>query len=208
MSTVSDHMRQHFPSCDPQQLLQQPRTSHFSTERATVLKPPTLLIGFAACAIAGFAAPAFPQDCHSDAQKSLPIDVEGSSTPDRIPDDVAYAHFVLEGAIPSRATPAEIARQKTLLAHVGLNAQDTSAAVTALKGVKEELDAIAAQAAAPSKTPLPDKNRLLELNAQRLRVLSGARSALLAALSVRGRAAVESYVRTSIKPQITIFANR
>lgn len=154
------------------------------------------------------AVPASSQQRRLDRPDALPIRVRGAETPARIPDHLAYAHFVLEAAISRSAPPSEISRRDALLARVELSSRDRRALVSALEGVKERLDALASLTAACGATPLPDAKRLRNLNVRREKVLDAARRRVRAALSPGGLGALDAYLNATVKPQITVFANR
>src|SRR5262245_38830876 len=75
----------------------------------------------------------------------LPLLVDGAQTPDLVPDDVAYRHFILLTAVSATATANDVARRDAFLARVGLSPADRTAYLGTLSQVKDQLADIEAQ---------------------------------------------------------------
>ena len=135
----------------------------------------------------------------------LPLAVDGAKTPERIPDHVAYRHFLMAAAEARDASPERLADRDARLARVGLSQRDTRSLVTALKTVREELNAVAAERlalgrAAPAAQAAALKQREDD-------VMDGARARVRTFLSPEGRQRLERYLREQVKPHIVIYGD-
>jgi hypothetical protein len=63
---------------------------------------------------------------------TLSIVVDGSKTPDQIPDDLAYRHFILAVAEHQSPTKDAVERREARLSPIGFSKQDHDACVLAL----------------------------------------------------------------------------
>ena len=70
---------------------------------------------------------------------NLPLAVDGRKNPERVPDRIAYNHFIGFNAESASPTPNEMQRRNTSLARVGLSPDDHRVLVEILKGVRDEL---------------------------------------------------------------------
>lgn len=152
------------------------------------------------------AAMSLGQQQHShQSDHSLPIAATGSDAPESIPDDLAYAHFVLALALPERPTLQETLRRDSLLAQVELATDDRAAFVEALKGVREQLDFLAREASRLSGEPPSSTTRLESLRLRRTRLLSETQGRLASRLSEGGRARLDKYIKQQVKPRIVVY---
>jgi hypothetical protein len=130
-----------------------------------------------------------------------PGTIDGSKTPELIPDDVAYRLVLLGIAEPENATPAQQARFRAKIASAKLDVDDTQALVVILAAFQKELDALNEQSKQIRlRTPIPmggtpAYQQLAELSKQRLSVVAEAMGALPARLSPAGAAQFEAYVK-------------
>ena len=153
------------------------------------------------------ACPAWSQDQHF--HSSLPIVVNGADAPEKIPDHLAYAHFILSIAKPERPSPGDEARRAVTLGRLRLSSLDVAALDAALRGVHEQLDFIeretnrlsGAQAAASRLA------KLTNLRLQRTRVFDETTAQLTEKLSPEGLAKLDAYVKTYVKPRIIIYGD-
>lgn len=84
-----------------------------------------------------FAALAVPlslsaQQDHSQHVAQLPILVDGKKTPELIPDELAYTHFILTVAEHTSPTPEEVRRRDSRVLPIRLSKQDSDSLVNAL----------------------------------------------------------------------------
>jgi hypothetical protein len=131
--------------------------------------------------------------------------IDGSQTPELVPNDTAYRHFILAAAVPSLATQGEISRRDGYLRLVGLTPVDTAAVVAALATVREEVEEIKGEQVRHTDGSVESRQNLSELTRQRAAVLNAARLRLHSGLSADGRAKVDDFVRGRIKPRIKIY---
>lgn len=147
-----------------------------------------LLIGMVAFAAA--------QD-HSN-HLNLPIIADGSKNPEKIPDQVAYLLFVLQASEYHQPNKQEMDRRRALFLRLNLSQQDQNAMLSALDGVREQLDtldwsgAVSASGAAARDAAFS-------------RVLSAALLRLRASLSQDGSAKLDRFVQKHVKSHIVMF---
>jgi hypothetical protein len=145
---------------------------------------------------------------HSSMDHSkLAVVVSGATTPDLIPDDLAYAHFISGLAIPEKPSPQDIGLRDALLSPVGLSTQDTAAFIGALRGVRTQLDFLARETQRLSATPEVSHARLIDLKLHRTRALSEAHSRVLRTLSRDGRQRLAAFIKAEVKPRITVYGD-
>ncbi len=132
----------------------------------------------------------------------LPVLVDGSKTPDQIPDDLAYHHFILSVAEHQKPAQIELTRRETRLRSVGLSAEDHARAISALAGLREKLDAIES-ARAENATAL-DSAVANALRAQEDAAIAGVRAAL-SRMSPDGQSKLHDYMTTHVKRCIRIY---
>jgi hypothetical protein len=138
-----------------------------------------------------------------DGLRSLPIAVDGAKTPERIPDAMAYAHFLAAIAEPLNASPERARRRASMIARIGLTAADSSAIVGALAGVREQVNVIHE---ARSSTNPPTSNELAS-QTQEERILIEARERVYRALSSDGVKRLDRFVREHVKTRIVIYGS-
>ena len=134
--------------------------------------------------------------------------VDGAITPEQIPDDVAYSHFIRAAAISSKPTRAEVSRRDGFLALVGLTADDRRALVTSLAGVGDQLNRIARQKqqlAPDSLLSVQGLAPLVKLRAEEEAVLASARARLDLSLSFVGYEQLDRHIQHRIKSRIKVY---
>ena len=139
---------------------------------------------------------------HPDALGSLPLAIDGAKVPERIPDALAYAHFLSAVAEHERASADRLRRRSSMIARVGLSTSDATALVVALTSVREQLDLIHA---GRSSAERPTSATLASLQAQEESVLADARERAQRALSPIGLERLDRFVREQVKPRIKVY---
>lgn len=139
----------------------------------------------------------------------LTVHVDGSRTPDRIPDDLAYEHFILAVSEHQSPSPIESRRREAQLNPIGLSSADHDAFLFALSGVREELDAIQTARDAVSLTPGDSaaEARLKSLLTDQKQLIARSRAGLKGAISVDGQAKLDVYIRSHVKKHIVLLGN-
>jgi hypothetical protein len=154
-------------------------------------------------------APASGQT-HNHAQP-LSVLVDGSKTPDQIPDNLAYRPFILSVAIPLNATSADAAAQADRLRPISLGTADTAALIGALNHVKEQVDALLAEeqrvASDSGLSAAEQLNRVLDLHSARDAFLDAIAVKILSALSPAANAKLDAWIKTGVKPNVKIFGS-
>jgi hypothetical protein len=134
---------------------------------------------------------------------SIPLVVDGANTPESVPDDIAYYHFIMATAATANPSTEEVARRARELDRVGLSNEDSAALVAALAGVREGLNEI--DVARHVTGSVETEPKLRSLKERETALLEDARTRLLSTLSARGLARVESYVQEEVKRHIRIY---
>jgi hypothetical protein len=160
-----------------------------------------------ACLTGFFASRVLPQELHVDHGPRLSVIVDGAATPEKIPDELAYAHFILAIAEPDDPSPEQIARRTAALAPVQLSKTDTGSLVAALRGVHKQVDFLAREVTRLSTEDPSSLSRLDDLRLRRTRVLGEATTRLAGALSKDAAARLDQYIKSNIKKQIVIYGD-
>lgn len=138
-------------------------------------------------------------------QSPLPIAVDGSKEPQRIPDRLAYVHFVLANAEREIAEASELARRRLVLQDLMLAEADEAALILALRGVRDELDSVEAAMRSLSAT---SATTVGALRSRRERALDDAISRFRTYLSPKGLESLERYLRDHVKRHIVIYGDK
>jgi hypothetical protein len=158
--------------------------------------------------------PVVPSATIPEGVHQLPVAIDGSQTPELIPDAVAYRLFVsavsVAGAKPSSA---ELDRRDALLSSVGLSADDHSRFVAATHHVKDEVGAIeAARRQLAARLPEPpaqlDQRFVAQLDDLKTRhrvLLNNAVRSATEALTPEGRMQFDRFIREHVKRHIVIY---
>ena len=162
----------------------------------------------AAACLVTLAAPLWAQ--HADHVSSgLRVVVDGRTSPEEIPDLLAYSHFLLAAASNDGTTPVDVARRTSLLEPVQLAADDATAFDTVITDLRKQLDFIAGAVDRLSSEPrsVDIDAKLVNFKLQRTRVLDEAMARLDTKLSKEGSDRLNAYVRTEFKKTIAIFGD-
>jgi hypothetical protein len=139
------------------------------------------------------------------AVNAMPLAVDGGKTPDMVPDRIAYYHFIMATAIPANALPAHVARRDLLLDPVGFSKDDRDSFITALSGVREQLERIAQHRTA-WVTDTPTARAALEaLKGEEDQILDNTRLRLQNSFSSDGQNRLDAHVRRHVKRLIKIY---
>lgn len=134
----------------------------------------------------------------------VPLAVDGAKTPELVPDDIAYYHFIMSAATTSNPSAEEVARRGRAIDRILLSQADSAALIGALAGVREELDRISI-----SRRQLlgsaDDESALQALKTRESSTLDAARTRLTTVLSVSGLAKLDLFIQQSVKRQIVIY---
>jgi hypothetical protein len=130
----------------------------------------------------------------------LPVLVDGSKNPEKIPDSLAYLHFFAAFAAHPTPTAQEQGRQNAQLGPLQLAAADRSVITTVLAGFRVQLDQIES-AVALAGTPAT----LASLRAQKSAVAATTLVNLRQALTPDGASRVDRYVQMRVKSHIVIY---
>jgi len=141
-------------------------------------------------------------------EPALTVVARGADSPEPIPDNIAYAHFVLSIAEPDSPTPKQAERRDAALRPLGLSKSDLDALLLALRGVRHALESLDEEATRVSSTAGANLERLGDLRLQRSRVLDEARARALAALSADGVSRLADHIRSRVKPAIIIYGDQ
>jgi hypothetical protein len=137
------------------------------------------------------------------AQETLPLTVDGAETPERIPDELAYRHFILAIALPDSPSPEQRERRDVVLGRIGLSEEDYNAVLEALAGVRNDLDIIDEEIT--TLRPRSPHARFEGLRVQRESILDYARNRMHERLSAEGSLALQDHIRDFVKRQIRIY---
>lgn len=153
---------------------------------------------------------ALAQDQHAahSPATGLPVLVNGAETPERIPDHLAYSHFIIAAAEPDSPTGEQLARRIAVLAPVRLSKGDQASFIATLRGVRQELDFNAQEVERLSGDRAPQQDRILDLRLHRTRVLDSARLRLATSLSPDGVARLDAFIQTVVKRRIVIYGDQ
>lgn len=178
---------------------------HYPLMRTAMIRGFSVLVYFGLCCLEGNAQ-------HSGHTTDLPIVIDGSRTPDQIPDQLAYHHFFLAVAEHDRPSPEESARQNSRLVPLRLSDTDTASFVRELSRFREQLDDIERSreqtASSPSLT-LSEKTAAFEaLKARQQTLVATTLANIRGFLSPAGLERLDRHVKEHVKPRIAIFGTR
>lgn len=148
---------------------------------------------------------------HTGHQTMLPVVVDGSKTPDLIPDQLAYRHLLMALAELQHPPAEAVGRRIAHLAGVGLSAADRQNLISAMSGVREQLDEIylATEQAAvdTSLTSAGKDTAIASLRAQQEVLLDATADKLKTALTNDGWLRLDAYVKDHVKRRIVIYGS-
>jgi hypothetical protein len=137
----------------------------------------------------------------TSAHPDPPGTIDGSKSPELIPDDDAYRLVLLGFAEPENPTPAQEARMRGKIAPAELDKDDTDALIRILEHFQTQLDGLRVQenaVFAANPIPHPDSvgaTKLAEISHERDGVFVEAMSALPARLSAPGAAKLHDFIQ-------------
>ena len=137
----------------------------------------------------------------------LPVLVDGSKTPDKIPDDLAYHHFFLALAVPASPSAEDQARQLAFLAPVKLSPADQENLIGLLATFRTDLDPIE-QARAKLLAAAPGAGSaaaLADLNTRENDLVTSTLAMVRASLTPDGVSRLDKYIKTHVKKRIVIY---
>jgi hypothetical protein len=146
--------------------------------------------------------------------EQLPVAVDGSQTPDLIPDAIAYRLFMSAVSVAgAKASSEEFDRRDALLSQVGLSVDDYSRFVAATRHVKDDVDAIVAvrrqmEVQLQGSLAEPNERLLAQFDDLRTRhrvVLNTAVQSAITALTPEGRVQFDTFIRDHVKRLVVIY---
>lgn len=155
-----------------------------------------------------------PLSAPPGAAEQLAVAVDGSQTPELIPDAIAYRLFVSAVAVAgTTASPEQVARRDALLSRVGFSTDDHSRFVAATRHVTADIDALEAarrqlEAGMPKSGEALDQRLLAQfddLRARRKELLNRAVQSTVAGLTPEGQAQFEKFICEHVKKHIVIY---
>lgn len=132
-------------------------------------------------------------------QTSLPLALDGRTNSEGVPDRIAYYHFIMSAAERSSPTTMDLAR-RARLSRIGLSPADAERLTKALRGVRDELEAVAASRRRAGAN-------MRALRTQEELVLREARGAIDFGLSADGAFRLASFIDEQVKPNIKIYGS-
>jgi hypothetical protein len=151
---------------------------------------------------------AFSSGAGSIPVDTMPIAVDGSKTPERIPDYLAYYHFIMAAAERENAPKDKIERRDSMIERIGLTEIDYVALLSALDGVRHELDQISSERERLAASPLRSAFFYTSLDQLKVRergVMDQARTRLSRSLTWDGWHRLDTHVREHVKRHIVVY---
>ena len=135
-------------------------------------------------------------------QMHLVVQVDGSVNPERIPDDLAWRHFLCAVASHSSPTAAESKLQKAQLIPLGLEASDSQLLTIELGRMQTQIDSI--QSSMETTNP-GDASSLAALKQQRDALVAQTIVKVNSILSADGLSRLRTYITNTVKRNIVIY---
>ncbi len=158
-----------------------------------------------AASVRGSAAPTAAAVFRQQIFSSLPTAVDGSKSPDRIPDTLAYRHLIMALAGGSTPSRSEARRRSVLMKHIGVSAGDAKALFAALANTRNQLNDIQRARTGLSAERAAERATLDSLRAQEHGALDAARVRIRESLSAAGSARLQTFIDDYMKPRIVIL---
>lgn len=136
---------------------------------------------------------------------SLPVAVNGASSPELIPDQLAYRHFFAVIAGSSVPTVEESARQSALISRIGLTPTDKQRLVAAVRGLRDELMTIEALSQPARDGIAPSSPLGVSARDSYATALDAAMDRARGALTLNGSALLQQFIRERVKRRIVIY---
>lgn len=131
---------------------------------------------------------------------ALPLLVDGEETPELVPDQLAYRHFIVATAVAAVPGPDDLARREFMLTRAGLSSAQRRAFAVVLSGVRDQLNRMGREPNDGQTKGLSDDAR-----ARRNQILDDARERIEAQLDADAVARIQAYVQAHVKTHIKIF---
>lgn len=162
-----------------------------------------------------FSAPPSCVAQHSHHESNPPVKINGKFTPELVPLDVAYHHFLLSLSVPTKATadshPKDFGRREALLRRLNLEPENETRVLVEAQQFARSLEIIVASletnAVDRSASSAVRESRFLQLRQQQQRVIQQSVQNLKSSLSGGARDAIDQYVRDVVRPRIVIYGN-
>lgn len=144
------------------------------------------------------------QHSHGTSQSGSPIQlkvvVDGSKTPDQIPDNLAYYHFFAAVSAHPFPTAQELGRQSAQLLALHLSEADQQSLVQALAVFRTGLDPLEAALRAQ-----PTPAQAASLKQQKDSLLTSAMTDISSSLTSDGLGKLDQYIKAQVKKHIVIY---
>jgi hypothetical protein len=137
--------------------------------------------------------------------RSLYLRIDGTKTPELIPDSLAYEHFLMATALPSgTATKDDLSRHRFLLGRAKLTDEEIARFEVATASVHEDL---ADAALLLDHASAPHSDAAAQFRERQSEILASARLRVAEALGQDAMDRLDTYVRTHVKSRITIYSS-
>lgn len=133
---------------------------------------------------------------------SLPLAVDGAKNPERIPDYLAFRHFLSVTAVSATAPEHERGVRDAALALVQLSAEDRTAYLSAIGTLRDELTSIEQRRRLAGHD---DVRSLNDLRTEQGRLLDGRAARAMASLSTTGAERLRQHINGRVKSGIKIY---
>jgi hypothetical protein len=141
--------------------------------------------------------------CMSWAQHPAQTIIDGSKTPEQIPDNVAYLHTLMRLSLSRNPTEAEIGARRTMLNSLKLNSTDRQVLIVIAGEFRSAHETWQARHDALAQSGGSAFNSDL-LNQQHEDLITAARASIKDGLSVKGRSSLDAYI-AKVKSTIKIY---
>lgn len=144
---------------------------------------------------------------HEHHSSQLPVLVDGDRTPEAVPDDLAYAHFLAAIALEQDAPEDARKRQAAQLLPLGLEPEHQEALKRILAHLKAGLNETerGLQEASRGVQPPESSRRIASLLEQRRQLAAAAVGEIRRSLPEQAFARIDNHVRTHVKRRIVIY---
>jgi hypothetical protein len=131
--------------------------------------------------------------------------IDGAVTPEKIPDTLAYQHFIRAMVAPDEPSLNRAKRREGLLSRVQLSARDRAAMVTALSGVESRLSAVVETRRRAARGPALTPDAVRALRDEEDGLVRDARALIKSRLTSQGAARLEAHIQEHVKRRIKIY---
>jgi hypothetical protein len=138
----------------------------------------------------------------------LPIAIDGSKTPELIPDDVAYNQFLRAIAQPQGTLSQQVDRRESMIARVGLSKADHDLLLAVADNLKPTLESIDHGRKQWHVDSLAARSAVDTLKVQEQATLDNAHQRLLVSLTPDGAIRVDKHVREYVKKRIVVYGDQ